>query len=127
MNLKNSNLEEVLTKQLKKKGIEQGQMPLFIKNLVNTLSVGDSLDLSVVNNQLHVLGWTDFELDYHTFQLVKAYIEILKMNNGFSDVRASFLPGILNKSIYFEKVAPERITAFREAIFMLKIYYSNRQ
>ena len=75
MNLKNSNLKEVLTKQLKEKGIEQNQMPLFMKDLVNALSVSDSLDLSVVNNQLHVLGWTDFELDYHTFQLAKAYIE----------------------------------------------------
>ena len=75
MNHKNPNLEEVLTKQLKEKGIEQDQMQLFIKDLAHTLSVANSLDLTEVNNRLYVLGWSDFEMDYHTVQLAKAYIE----------------------------------------------------
>ena len=75
MKSKNLDIEESLFNQLKQKGIEQNQLPLFIKDLNNTLSVTNSLDLTEVNNRLYVLGWTDFEMDYHTFQLAKACIE----------------------------------------------------
>lgn len=75
MESKNSDLEKVLFNQLEKKGIEQNQIPLFIKDFFNTISVNDSADLSQIENRLYILGWTDFELDYHTFQLTKAYIE----------------------------------------------------
>lgn len=75
MKSNNLDIEESLFNQLKQKGIEQNQLPLFIKDLKNTLSVTNSLDLTEVNNRLYVLGWTDFEMDYHTLQLAKAFFE----------------------------------------------------
>jgi len=70
-----SDIERSFLKQLEKKGIEQCGMPLFIKDLSHSLSVNDPSDLSLLNNRLNVLGWLDFELDYHTFQLAKACLE----------------------------------------------------
>jgi hypothetical protein len=34
-----------------------------------------------VNNQLHLLGWDDFELDYRTLELATAYIETEGLKN----------------------------------------------
>jgi len=75
MESKNTDVEKSLFNQLEQKGIEQNQIPLFIKDLMSTISLDDSSDLLRINDRLHVLGWIDFELDYHTLQLTKAYIE----------------------------------------------------
>jgi len=75
MEKKHSDIETVLIKNLENKGIEMKLIPRFIKDLSRTLSMNASMSQFEVNNRLHLLGWTDFELDYHTFQLAKAYFE----------------------------------------------------
>jgi len=75
MQSENSDIGNTLFKKLEQKGIEKNQIPLFIKDLINTFSAKDISDLMQINNCLHVLGWADFELDYHTLQLAKAYID----------------------------------------------------
>ena len=63
-------------KQLERKGIAESSIPLFIKDMVNAVYVNSSLEgISQINDHLRLLGWTDFELDYHTFQLAKACFE----------------------------------------------------
>jgi hypothetical protein len=75
MKSNNPNLEEELTKQLEHKGIEPNWIPLFLKDLIHALSFNDSSDYSEINNRLNILGWDDFKLDYHIFQLAKACFE----------------------------------------------------
>jgi len=75
MESNNSYIETILIERLKKKGMEQNILPLFIKDLSNSLSIFDSTDFLQINNRLNLLGWIDFEMDYHTFQLAKAYFD----------------------------------------------------
>jgi hypothetical protein len=70
-----TDLKTIFIEQLIKKGIEEHILPLFLKDLSNALSRPDSTDLEAVTNRLHLLGWIDFELDYHTFQLARAYFD----------------------------------------------------
>jgi len=75
MESNNSYIKTILIEQLEKKGMENNILPLFIKDLSNSLSIFDSTDILQISNRLHLLGWIDFEMDYHTFQLAKAYFD----------------------------------------------------
>jgi hypothetical protein len=70
-----TDLKTIFIELLEKKGIEQNILPLFLKDLSNALSRPDFTDVGAVKNRLHLLGWIDFELDYHTFQLARAYFD----------------------------------------------------
>ena len=59
-------LIRILIKRLEKKGIEQGIIHGFIRDLANTILVNPHMNLLQVNKQLHFLGWDGFELDNHT-------------------------------------------------------------
>ena len=73
-------IEQSLIHQLEKKGIEVPIIPRIIKDLVIFFTDNPSVSLFNVNNRLHILGWNEVRLDYHTFQLAKAYCE----NEGIS-------------------------------------------
>ena len=68
-------IEKSLIQQLEKKGIEVLMIPRLIKDLENFFSDNPSMSLFNANNRLHLLGWNEVRLDYHTFQLAKAYWE----------------------------------------------------
>ncbi|MBW1861694.1 MAG: hypothetical protein JRJ02_04895 [Deltaproteobacteria bacterium] len=68
-------IAQILMERLANKGMEPGTIPGFIRNLANTLSVDPHTNLFHVNNQLRLLGWDDFELDYRTLELATAYLE----------------------------------------------------
>jgi hypothetical protein len=68
-------LIRILIKRLEKKGIEQGIIHGFIRDLANTILVNPHMNLLQVNKQLHFLGWDGFELDYHTLELAIACFE----------------------------------------------------
>jgi len=71
-----NQLKEILVQRLEKKGVEQTEIYGFIRDLSNTLSVTPHMNLQEVNRRLHLLGWNDFELDYHTLQLAIASFEL---------------------------------------------------
>lgn len=71
-----NQLTEILIQRLEKKGVEQTAIPGFIRNLANIISVTPHMNLREVNRRLHLLGWTDFELDDHTLQLTIASFEV---------------------------------------------------
>ena len=56
-------------------GIEIDIIPLFMRDLRNSLSTYPSSDLRKIGNVIKQLGWDGIELDYQTFQLAKAYFE----------------------------------------------------
>ena len=68
-------LIRILIKRLEKKGIEQGIIHGFIRDLANTILVNPHMNLLQVNKQLHFLGWDGFELDNHTLDLAIACFE----------------------------------------------------
>ena len=45
------------------------------RDVANCLRVDAAMSLSEVNRRLNYLGWEDGQLDYHTFQLLVAWIE----------------------------------------------------
>ena len=65
----------ILIKRLEKKGMEQGIIHGFIRDLANTILVNPHMNLLQVNKQLHFLGWDGFELDNHTLDLAIACFE----------------------------------------------------
>ena len=75
-----NRLTEILIQRLEKKGVEQTAIPGFIRNLANIISVTPHMSLREVNRRLHLLGWTDFELDDHTLQLTIASFEAEALN-----------------------------------------------
>jgi hypothetical protein len=68
-------LIRILIKRLEKKGMEQGIIHGFIRDLANTILVNPHMNLLQVNKQLHFLGWDGFELDNHTLDLAIACFE----------------------------------------------------
>ncbi len=68
------SLDEILEKRLKMRGIEPSTIPRFIKDLTNTLAFDPQSNLNEINRRMHLLGWYDFEVDEHTFQLVLATV-----------------------------------------------------
>jgi len=64
-----------LINRLEKIGMEKSTILGFILSLKSCLSDNPNINLLQANKRLQFLGWDDFELDYHTFQLAIAYFE----------------------------------------------------
>jgi len=69
-------IEKVLMKQLEKKGIELSIMPRFIKDIANSYLDNPTTSLIQLNDYLGRLGWNSITLDYHTYELIKAYFDM---------------------------------------------------
>jgi len=61
--------------RLKDKGIEECLIPGFLRLLANSLTGYPDTNLLLINKRLDYLGWQDFELDEHTYQLAMACFE----------------------------------------------------
>jgi uncharacterized protein (DUF779 family) len=68
-------IEDIIIKRLTDKGIGTGTICAYIRDLSNIFGDQPALSLGEINKRLHMLGWDDFELDDHTFQLIMAVIE----------------------------------------------------
>jgi len=71
------DLRKALYRRLRDKGIEPRLIPGFIRIAANSLVIqsSSSADLEETNRRLNFLGWNDFDLDYHTLQLLIAALE----------------------------------------------------
>jgi hypothetical protein len=69
------DIENVFINRLQKKGIERETIPLFIRDLVNSGVKNPTVSLAQLNKRLQWLGWSGFQVDYHTFVLAIAYLE----------------------------------------------------
>lgn len=65
----------IYIERLAKMGMEVSIIPAYIRDLANTLSFNADLSLPELNRKLQQLGWSDFELDNHTLQLIMAHLE----------------------------------------------------
>jgi len=74
-------LKEVFVHRLKKRGLEVGMIPGFIRLLANSFLTNPGMNLLQVNKRLNYLGWDDFEIDYHTMQLAISCFESESIKN----------------------------------------------
>jgi hypothetical protein len=77
-----NQLAQVLVRRLEGKGIQESSIPFFVRSLANTFSFVPRMTRQDLNKRLHLLGWTDFELDDHTLQLVIAVLEARGLMGG---------------------------------------------
>ncbi len=68
-----NHLKETLFNRLENNGIELSAVPGFLRNLANSLVINPMMNLAQIQRQLCYLGWNDFDLDYHTWQLAIEY------------------------------------------------------
>jgi hypothetical protein len=69
------DIEGILLKQLEKIGIKKNIIPQFIKDIIHSFNDNPVMSLLQINSHLRFLGWDDVILDYHTYQLIKLYVE----------------------------------------------------
>jgi hypothetical protein len=70
-----NQLTQILIERLENKGMEPSIIHGFIRDLANTILFNLHMNLLQINKRLHLLGWDNFELDYHTLQLAIACFE----------------------------------------------------
>lgn len=93
-------IRQALYERLKKKGIEPGLIPGLIKIIAGSLVAEPTgnPDLQEANRRLHFMGWNDFDLDYHTLQLIIAALEEDSLKTTSLDEKCSFSAGDLDQS-----------------------------
>lgn len=70
-----SQIRQLLFKRLEDQGIERCLVPGLLRLISIALSVEGHLNRQIASRRLKFLGWEDFELDEHTFQLARACFE----------------------------------------------------
>jgi len=70
-----NQLTQILIDRLEEKGMGSEEIPAFIRDLTNALLVNPHSNHLHLNEQLHLLGWDDLELDYRTFEIASACFE----------------------------------------------------
>ena len=70
-----NQLTQILIDRLEKKGMESEEIPGFIRDLANALFVNPHSNHLHLNEQLHLLGWDDLDLDYRTLEVATACFE----------------------------------------------------
>jgi hypothetical protein len=68
-------LIRILIERLTEKGMEVTTIPAYLRNFAHTVLAHPHITLNDLNDQLHFLGWDDFELDNDTFYLILAVFE----------------------------------------------------
>jgi hypothetical protein len=76
------DIHKILSNELERKGTEDRLFPQFIKDLLYSFIIDPSISVPEVNDRLHLLGWGDAEVDYHTLQLAKACSESIAWNHA---------------------------------------------
>ena len=74
MNFLSEN-RQVLMRRLEMKGMEQSAIPGFVWSLKSCLVDNPDMNHFQTNKRMQLLGWNDFDLDYHTLQLAIACLE----------------------------------------------------
>jgi len=70
-----NQLTQILIERLEEKGMGPGEISGFIRNLTNALLANPQSNHLHLNEQLHLLGWDDLDLDYRTFEVATACFE----------------------------------------------------
>jgi hypothetical protein len=69
-------LTKIFIQRLTDLGIDGNQLPGFVREMVSCRQRYPNINLYRMNQLLSYLGWQPFELDYHTFSLGMACLEL---------------------------------------------------
>jgi len=70
-----NDLRQLLIKRLSHKGLEKNLIPGFLRSLANSINMGQNRNFTLINKHMRNIGWNDFDLDYHTFELARNCLE----------------------------------------------------
>ena len=66
---------KIIVKRLEEDGIDPDKIPACIETIVNILFLYPVLNCRKLNARMQSLGWHNFEMDEHTFKLIKLIAE----------------------------------------------------
>jgi hypothetical protein len=69
------DLKKILLERFEEKGVEPVLIPGLLKNILATLKDRPEITHEEVSEQLHYIGWKDFDLDENTMQIIIADYE----------------------------------------------------
>jgi hypothetical protein len=61
---------KIIINRLKEIGIEPGKIPACIEIIVYSIFLNPLMNHQELNRKMQLLGWHNFKIDAHTFQLV---------------------------------------------------------
>jgi hypothetical protein len=70
-----AQIKKMLISRLETQGVEKCLIPGLLKMMASALFSRPHMNRHLVNQQMKFLGWRDYDLDEHTFQLAKACFE----------------------------------------------------
>ena len=70
-----SDINEIFMQRLKSKGIDSLVIVRFIKDLTYAFTNNHEISPIELESYLRQMGWDEFNVDYHTYQLAKAFYE----------------------------------------------------
>jgi hypothetical protein len=65
------DIETIFTNRLLTLGIDPVNIPGLVREICRSMFLQPNINLYQINKRLNFLGWTDIELDYYTFSLVR--------------------------------------------------------
>lgn len=70
-----TQIKQMLVERLETQGVEKCLIPGLLKLMAGALFSRPHMNRHLVNQQMKFLGWRDFDLDEHTWQLAMACFE----------------------------------------------------
>ena len=77
------DLKQALIQRLNNKGLDKSLIPGYLRILANSICMSKYQNLPLINRHMRHMGWDDFDLDYHTFELARNCLEAA----GFVDLK----------------------------------------
>jgi len=68
-------LKYLLVQRLNQMGLDKNLIPGYLRILANSICISQNQNLTLINQHMRHIGWKDFDLDYHTFELARNCLE----------------------------------------------------
>jgi len=69
------DLKYLLIQRLHQMGLDKNLIPGYLRILANSMCMSQNENLTLINRRMRHIGWNDFDLDYHTFELARNCLE----------------------------------------------------
>jgi hypothetical protein len=69
------DLKYLLIQRLNQMGLDKNLIPGYLRILANSICISQDQNLTLINQHMRHIGWNDFDLDYHTFELARNCLE----------------------------------------------------
>ena len=70
------DIHQLLLDRLRQQGINTEEAPALLRDLSKILESSPGIDPAAASSKLQLLGWNGVTLDYQTFQLALAWMEL---------------------------------------------------